>query len=122
MSGRTTIYTHTGTRRPADIGPANGGVLHSITILESGPGRNESLTVRVGGRSGAVICQLDYAARNVPLPQLKWEGVKLNGQLSLTLCHIDQMVEVEISDEVSIEMPEEAIKGPDDGFSSADSE
>lgn len=106
-SGRTTI-SHTGTRRPTDIGPGVGCVLHSITISEPGPTRNESLIVRDGGRSGAVICQLDYAARSAPLPQLKWEGVRINGQLNLTLSHVDQKVLIELSDEVSTETPEES--------------
>jgi hypothetical protein len=116
VSSHPTIYSHSGTGRPADIGPSSGGVLHSITISQPDSMKTGSLIVRDGGRSGKIVCQLDYTVKNTPFPQLKWDGIKIDGQLNVTLGHRHQTaliaMSVDDSTETAAEAPIETSDGP----------
>lgn len=94
----TKLYYHTGTVDATDIGPSTGGALHSITISQPGPNNEGSIIVRECGSSGDIIFRLDDHARNLPLIQVKWEGVRVNGQLNVTLGHANQKVSVELAE------------------------
>jgi hypothetical protein len=104
----TILYSHTGTIDATDIGPVDGGILHSITISQPGPHVGSgALTIR---DEGDVILRLDGNANNVPLTQLKWIGVRINGQLNIELGHASQKVSVEMSAEnVSTVRPSAAL-------------
>jgi hypothetical protein len=96
MGGLTKLYVHSGTTDPTNIGPS-GGVLHSITIVQAGPTKVGSLVVRDGGPTGAIIFELGESVRSVSVEQLKWAGVKIDGQLNVTLGHVNQKVSIEMS-------------------------
>jgi hypothetical protein len=89
MSDLTKLFHHTGTTSPTDIGPATTGILHSIYIDSSGGGG--SVTLKDGGSSGTIIFQ--GAAT-----ELKWKGVRLDGQLNITLGNAGQRITVEMSE------------------------
>lgn len=93
MSCLTKLFYHTGTTSPTNIGPASGGVLHSIIVLSSGIG---SVTVKDGGSSGVVI--LDTSDGLLFQKQLVWKGAKLDGQLNITLSNVGVQLVVEMSE------------------------
>jgi hypothetical protein len=89
MSELTRLFHHTGTTSATDIGPAQNGILHSLYIDSSNGGG--SVTVRDGGASGTIIFQ-GIAT------DLKWHGVKLDGQLNIALGNSSQRITVEMSE------------------------
>lgn len=92
----TKTYIHSGTTTPTDIGPSTGGFLYSIVL--SPTGRN-GIVIREGGSSGNIIVDMasDGSGQIVPI-QLRWEGIKVNGQLNIALGTSSMKVTVEMSD------------------------
>jgi hypothetical protein len=95
MSCLTKLFHHTGTTSPTDIGPASGGVLHSI-IVDGSQSGNFTLTVRDGGSSGTII--FEALASPSPVNPLKWLGVRLDGQLNVTLSDANARATIEMSE------------------------
>src|SRR5262249_50269498 len=95
MAELTKLFYHTGTTDPTDVGPAMGGVLHSL-IVPTSNGAN-FITLRDGGAEGAIIFKGD---ENLLFQrgQLKWQGVKLNGQLNIEVANVAVAVVVEMSE------------------------
>jgi hypothetical protein len=89
MSELTKLFHHTGATTPTDIGPATGGVLHSIYIDSAAGGGD--VTLKDGGSAGTIIFQ---GRAN----ELKWQGVKLDGQLNIALGNASQRITVEMSE------------------------
>lgn len=81
MSCLTKLYYHTGTTSPTDIGPASGGVLYSLAVLTSSA---DQVTVKDGGSGGTVILA-GSASLLFQKNQLRWEGIRLGGQLNIEL-------------------------------------
>jgi hypothetical protein len=91
----TTPYYHTGTTTPTNIGPSTGGKLHSISVTNSQSG---AVVVRDGGSSGDIIVSMPGASNQPWNTQLRWSGLKINGQLNITLNNDSSSVTVEMSD------------------------
>jgi hypothetical protein len=93
----TTPYFHTGTVDPTDIGPSTGGKLYSITVSNSyQPGI--PVIVRDGGSGGQIIASMVGGANQPFNTQFRWNGLKINGQLNITLNNDSTKVTVEMSD------------------------
>jgi hypothetical protein len=91
----TKLFYHTGTTSPTDIGPASNGVLHSLTVLTSSVG---SVTIKDGGSSGTVLLSGDDGLLFQMTNPLIWKGVRLDGQLNITLSNAGVKVIVEMSE------------------------
>jgi len=89
MSDLTKLFHHTGTTSPTDIGPPSTGILHSIYIDSAAGGGD--VTLKDGGSSGTIIFQ---GRAN----ELKWKGVRLDGQLNIALGNASQRITVEMSE------------------------
>lgn len=94
MSCLTKLFHHTGTTSPTDVGPASGGVLHSLIAL---PITSEQVTVKDGGSNGTIIVAGGDSQLSA-IGQLQWKGIKLNGQLNITLANANSRVIVEMSE------------------------
>lgn len=95
MSDLTKLFHHTGTTSPTDIGPATGGVLHSLAVISANGGN--LVTVKDGGSSGVIILEGSEGLL-FQKGQLKWEGIKLDGQLNITLANAAVQIIVEMSE------------------------
>jgi hypothetical protein len=91
----TKLFYHTGTTSPTDIGPATNGVLHSLTVLSSGG--NNLITVKDGGSSGTIVLEGNEALLFQVSP-LRWQGIKLDGQLNIALADASVRIIVEMSE------------------------
>jgi hypothetical protein len=91
----TTPYYHTGTTTPTNIGPSTGGKLHSISVTTVDLGYT---VVRDGGSSGDIIASIVGSSTQAINTQLRWNGLKINGQLNVALNNDSTKVTVEMSD------------------------
>jgi hypothetical protein len=90
----TNPFHHTGTTSPTDIGPSTGGKIQSITISPAGSGGQ--FVFKDGGSSGTVILSLFRNPSDVD--QFFFKGLKIAGQLNITLPEIGAHVTVEMSE------------------------
>jgi hypothetical protein len=85
----TKAFHHTGTTAQTNIGPAHGGVLHSIT----GPFTGGTTTAVIRDDENIIFKVLSLG----PQGQLHFEGIKLDGQLSIELDNPAASITVEMS-------------------------
>lgn len=87
----TKPFHHSGTTSPTDVGPSTGGYLHSITLSDF----TGNVRFRDGGSGGTIILSFNGTSQ---VSQLFFKGMRINGQLNITIPTTDAKVTVEMSE------------------------